>query len=255
EVREPGGAPAPGALVFVARAGAGRGAAVVLADEEGRVEISGRDGQPASQGLSLGARSGGRSAPLAPVAAGATAVVQLRPAAEVRGRVVEGGRPVSGFHLALEYPDEEALGLDLGLGRELPGSTFAFADVPAGALRLTATTADGRTGTAEASAAPGGSAEVVIEVRREGTVTGRVVDAAGTPVTGAFVMLGDRNPDAGGGTGADGRFRLDGVPAGRQEVQAFLPRTGSASRSFEISAGQEIDLGDLVLSPSGGGHP
>jgi protocatechuate 3,4-dioxygenase beta subunit len=255
EVREPGGAPAPGALVFVARAGGGRGAAVVLADEAGRLEISGRDGQPASQGLSLGARSGGRTAPLAPVAAGATAVVQLRPAAEVRGRVVEGGRPVSGFHLALELPDEEALGLDLGLGRELPGSTFDLADVPAGALRLTATTPDGRTGAVEASVAPGAAAQVVIELRREGTVTGRVVDAAGAPVAGAFVMLGGRDPSADGGTGADGRFRLQAVPPGRQEVQAFVPRTGSAARSFEISAGQELDLGDLVLSPSGGGHP
>jgi hypothetical protein len=82
-----------------------------------------------------------------------------------------------------------------------------------------------------------------------------VVDAAGAPVAGVFVLVGDRPPE-GEGTASDGRFRLQGVPAGAQVLRAFLPRAGSVNKDLVLAAGQELDVGDLVLSRGGASpHP
>jgi hypothetical protein len=86
-------------------------------------------------------------------------------------------------------------------------------------------------------------------------VTGRVVDAAGAPVAGAFVLVGDQPPE-GEGTATDGRFRLQGVSAGAQRLRAFLPRVGSATKDLVLATGQELDVGDLALSRGGASpHP
>lgn len=253
EVREPGGAPSPGAVVLTQRAG-GRGPLAFPADEAGRVVLPLVSGEAALAPLSVGARNGGRTAPLQLVPAGAQSqVVALQPAAGLRGQVLDLGRPVAGFTLSLEA------GLDTTdpgreLVRELPGATFALTDLAPGTHRLTVLTADGRTGATEVLLTAGAEAAATVEVRRGGTVSGRVVDPAGAPAAGAFVSVGGR--DLGGdGTGADGRFRIQGVEAGAQTLQAFLPRLGGVTRAVEVVAGQEVELGDVPLVAStGGGH-
>ncbi len=255
EVREPGGTPSPGAVVLTQRAGA-RGPLAFPADETGRVTLPLVAGEAALAPLSVGARSGGRFAPLQLVPQGATAqVIQLLPAATLRGQVLDLGRPVSGFTLALEAGDDTP---DPGreLTRELPGSGFALADLPPGTHHLTVLTADGRTGTAQVVLAAGREGAVTVEVRRGGAVAGRIVDAEGAPVAGAFVTVGGREL-GGEGTGADGRFRIQGVEAGPQPLQAFLPRVGGATRTVEVLAGQVVELGDVPLAIAGGGmhHP
>ena len=117
-------------------------------------------------------------------------------------------------------------------------------------------TADGRTGTAQVALAAGREGAVTVEVRRGGAVAGRIVDAEGAPVAGAFVTVGGREL-GGEGTGADGRFRIQGVEAGPQPLQAFLPRVGGATRTVEVLAGQLVELGDVPLAGAGGGmhHP
>ncbi len=254
EVREPDGSPSPGALVLTQRAG-GRGPLTFPADEAGRVVLPLVSGEAAKAQLSVGARSGGRDAPLQPVPAGAALqVVQLRPAASVRGQVLEDGRPVAGVRLALES-GRDLPGPGQELQRELPGATFAFTDLLPGTLLLAATTPDGRTGLVEVVLTPGSEAAAAVEVRRGAVVTGRVVDSGGAPVAGAFVLVGDQPPE-GEGTGADGRFRLQGVPGGAQQLRAFLPRVGSATKELTLAPGQEVDVGDLPLARGGGGvHP
>jgi hypothetical protein len=133
------------------------------------------------------------------------------------------------------------------LQRELPGAAFAFADLLPGTLAIVATTVDGRTGEAEVTLTSGGEQAVVVEVRRGATVRGRVVDSAGAPVAGAFVLVGD-GPPADEGTASDGRFRLLGVPAGPQVIKVFWMRVGSVSREVTLAPGQELDLGDLALA-------
>lgn len=254
EVREPDGAPSPGALVLTQRQGA-RGPLTFQADEAGRVVLPLVSGEAARLPLSVGARNGGRDAPLQAVPPGAASqVVVLRPAAAVRGQVVEGGRPVTGVRLVMET-GRDLPGPGQEFQREVPGGGFAFTDLLPGALAITAITPDGRTGQAEVALTAGAEQAVSIEVRRGAVVTGRVVDGAGAPVAGAFVMVGDRPPE-GEGTAGDGRFRLQGVPAGAQQLRAFLPRVGSATRDVELAPGQELDVGDLRLSRGGGGpHP
>jgi carboxypeptidase family protein len=253
EVREPGGAPSPGALVLTQRAG-GRGPLVFPADEAGRVVLPLVAGEAAKAQLSVGARSGGRDAPLQPVVPGvAVHLVQLLPAASIRGQVLDEGRPVSGVRLSLES-GRDLPGPGQELQRELPGGTFAFTDLLPGTLALTAITQDGRTGQAEVTLAAGGEAVVTVEVRRGAIVSGRVVDGSGAPVAGAFVLFGDRPPED-QSTSSEGRFRVQGVPTGPQQLRVFLPRLGSAVKDLSLSAGQEVDVGDLTLTAgSGGGH-
>jgi hypothetical protein len=254
EVREPDGAPSPGAMVLTQRAGA-RGPLVFQADEAGRVVLPLVSGEAARAPLSVGARSGGRDAPLAPVApGGALQVVQLQPAASLRGQVLDEGRPVAGVKVTLET-GRNLPGPGQELQRELPGPSFAFTDLLPGAVSVTATTPDGRTGTAEVTLSAGAEQAVTVEVRRGAVVTGRVVDAAGAPVAGAFVLVGDQPPE-GEGTASDGRFRLQGVPPGAQQLRAFLPRVGAATRDLVLSGGQELEVGDLALSRGGASpHP
>lgn len=255
EVREPDGSPSPGALVLTQREGA-RGPLVFQADATGHVELPLVSGEAARAPLSVGARSGGRTAPLRPVPAGAALqVVQLTRAASLRGQVVEGGRPVSGARLAIET-GRDLPGPGQELERELPGGAFAFTDLLPGQLALIATTPDGRTGSLEVTLASGAEQAVVVEVGRGATVRGRAVDAAGAPVAGAFVFVGDQQPDA-GGTGSDGRFRIQGVPAGAQLLRVLWPGVGGATRELTLAAGQDLDLGDVALSRGGAGlnHP
>jgi len=252
EVREPDGAPSPFATVLTQRAGA-RGPLTFTADEAGRVTLPLVSGEAARAQLSVGARNGGRNGPLTPVAPGAAAhLVQLQPAASLRGEVLDGGRPVGGVRLAFET-GRDLPGPGQELQRELAGSTFAFADLLPGTVALTATTPDGRIGTQEVALTSGAEQAVVVEVRRGAVVTGRVVDAEGAPVAGAFVWVGDQ-PPAGEGTGRDGRFRLVGVPPGPQVLKAFLMRS-SASRELSLASGQELEVGDLALARGSGPHP
>jgi protocatechuate 3,4-dioxygenase beta subunit len=253
EVREPDGAPSPGAMVLTQRAGA-RNPNTFYADETGRAVLPLVSGEAARAQLSVGGRSGGRTAPLTPVAPGAAIhLVQLLPAASLRGEVRDGGRPVAGARISMES-GRDLPGPGQEVQRELPGASFAFADLLPGTLALTATTTDGRLGAQEVVLTSGAEQAVVVEVRRGATVTGRVVDAAGAPVAGAYVWVGDQ-PHADEGTSSDGRFRLVGVPTGPQQLRAFLLRA-SASRELSLVAGQELDVGDLALARGGASaHP
>jgi hypothetical protein len=106
-----------------------------------------------------------------------------------------------------------------------------------------------------------------------GVVTGRVVEADGTPVAGVHIwvvaagavpgswippVVGDV-PRAGASTGSDGRFTVPGAPAGRQGPVAGVltayshvrrgvdgqPR--SVKRDIRVETGTPLDVGDLVL--------
>ncbi|HET9449576.1 MAG TPA: carboxypeptidase-like regulatory domain-containing protein, partial [Aggregicoccus sp.] len=94
-VLEPGGAPSAGAELTLALDG-GRSWMGFLADGEGRFSVT---AQPGVYGLS--ASNGGRSGSLQGLKPGPDEVVlQLKPAASVRGRVVRAsGAPVRGFHI------------------------------------------------------------------------------------------------------------------------------------------------------------
>jgi TonB-linked SusC/RagA family outer membrane protein len=82
--------------------------------------------------------------------------------------------------------------------------------------------------------------------QQTGTVTGRIVDAAGGPLPGANVVL--ENTDRGTSADRDGRFEIDGVEPGtytlRVSFVGFLPST----RQVSVEAGETTTV-DVTLRP------
>lgn len=79
-----------------------------------------------------------------------------------------------------------------------------------------------------------------------GTVRGTVTDAASQrPLEGVTVMVAGRS----GITQADGRYRINGVPAGTDTVRARMIGYSPVSRSITLSAGQSLDV-DFSMNAS-----
>ena len=118
---------------------------------------------------------------------------------------------------------------------------------------------------------PSAEPEVRLVLQATGTITGRVVDAAGQPVVGGLVW------DAAGAFGphmiefpapwlqalgmsgrvktdADGRFRIVGVPAGVDCWLLYDPPGNSSGWSFgskmNLKPGQTLDVGEWVSRPN-----
>lgn len=108
------------------------------------------------------------------------------------------------------------------------GGAFAFADVPAGSLRVSAFDQEGLVqGEARLELASQATVDLnVLLVGGLGTVTGHVLSPDGTPVAGAAV---------GGGmtlvtTNTSGEFTLTDVPVGRREIVAVSDILRSSGR-------------------------
>ena len=81
------------------------------------------------------------------------------------------------------------------------------------------------------------SAGIELVLRRNPTVTGRVLARDGSPAAGVRVteFQNPRSPEA--VTDAQGRFRLEGVFPGRRMLEARHPELGRALRRLEVSPG------------------
>lgn len=86
---------------------------------------------------------------------------------------------------------------------------------------------------------------------QQGIVTGQITAAAtGQPLSDAQVFI--RGLEIGTITGADGRYRLTGVPAGQHTVRVSLLGYGRASRQVQVPAGQETTVNfSLTVSAVG----
>jgi len=78
--------------------------------------------------------------------------------------------------------------------------------------------------------------DVVLELEKGAAIVGRVLDAEGAPLSGA--NIGCWSQDGSGGqanetTGLDGTFRLDGLPAGSYQLNAWSNSGGSAQKALE----------------------
>ena len=78
-------------------------------------------------------------------------------------------------------------------------------------------------------------------------ITGRVLAAdSGAPIEGAILDYDGRKPFA--KSGADGSFRLEGVPPGEWSIAAWPPEHAMASRDVVVAAGESKSL-DLFVRP------
>ncbi len=256
-VLEPDGTPSSGAFVTLTTEDGSRGVRMMAsADEEGRFAMSllrMTDENPGR--LTVNARNGGRGGEVQGVKPGEReVVVKLRPAAGVRGRVVHAnGSPVKGFTVGIQLQNRGPFPQGNNTW-EFPGDRFELRDVPAEPVRLVVRTADGEGGEAQVSPTSAGAmAEVEVTVRATAGVRGRVVDATTkAPMTETLVFIEGERPSAPNeGTGADGRFNLEGVTAGERTlvIMAGGPFRHPERRPVKLVEGQVLDVGDIALSP------
>ena len=253
-VLEPSGAPSPLAVVAAIQGGDFPMTLRVRADEAGRFTLPHRPRGAAP--LELVAYNGGRVGRLPGAREGQGALsVRLQPAATLHGRVVaRSGAAPDGFTLELREPDGEELPWAQAwpTTRRFAGDTFSLPDAPGQPVKVTVRTADGRTGEARVSLAPGGTAQVEVPLTGgASSISGRAVwSRVGGPAPGVAVFL-DRavssTPDA--RTGPDGRFRLDDVRPGPHTVRLLPPEGRVETRTVKVVEAEASELGDVTVSP------
>ena len=89
-----------------------------------------------------------------------------------------------------------------------------------------------------------GARDVRLELRYQGSLSGRVVRADGAPLTGVRIEVnGDSEPLQ----GKDGAFRVPVERAGVQSVRVLTPDRVPVHREVEVPLGQDVDLGEVLL--------
>jgi RNA polymerase sigma factor (sigma-70 family) len=142
-------------------------------------------------------------------------------------------------------------------GGSFTDGTFTFPRVDPGDYAIEVTSTDG-TGKATVHIATNEDASVDIALAANGTVTGRVVDSAGKPMSGiGAALIPDQPPgkfqimlhEDPATTGSDGRFQVAG-PAGTWTL-VILGRTPTLKRGVAVTADKALDVGDVtVAAPS-----
>ncbi len=139
------------------------------------------------------------------------------------------------------------------VSRSFTDGTFVFPRLEPGDYSIDVESTDG-TGTAKVRVASGEAASVDVLLVPNGTVTGRLVDKAGKPLSGLGVVL---IPDQPPGllkieihalppsSGPDGRFQVEGPPGTR--TLAILGNTTTAKRGLSVAAGKSLDVGDVMV--------
>jgi RNA polymerase sigma factor (sigma-70 family) len=139
------------------------------------------------------------------------------------------------------------------VSRSFTDGAFVFPRLEAGDYSIDVESTDG-TGKVKVRVASDEAASVDILLVANGTVTGRLVDKAGKPLSGLGVVL---IPDQPPGqlqieihalppsSGPDGRFQVEGPPGTR--TLAILGNTPTAKRGLSVAAGKSIDVGDVTV--------
>lgn len=139
------------------------------------------------------------------------------------------------------------------VSRSFTDGAFVFPRLEPGDYSIDVESTDG-TGKAKVRVASDEAASVDILLVANGTVTGRLVDKAGKPLSGLGVVL---IPDQPPGrlqieihapppsSGPDGRFLVEGPPGTR--TLAILCRKPTARRGLSVVAGNTIDVGDVTV--------
>lgn len=239
-----GGVPAPGAtLIIRTRLGQRALVTTLAADDSGVVSLGGWAQLPADS-IELTGLLQGRAGHLSLSKPNVSAVIQLRPAATLRGSVRGAA------------PERFEVSISPGDGGDLPfnvpaltfyGSSFELPDLPASVAAVRVVTNDGRSGQQTVTLRSGQASDVAIELAGAGAVTGRVIDISGKPLM-AFLSLDGGDADA---PGVDGVIHLDGIPLGDHALRVTVSRDyESVTRQFHVRSGELVQLGDIELKPS-----
>lgn len=230
----------------------------VVTDVDGRFVL---DELPDAKFTVYAARRGGGEAAVEHVAVGATVELRIQPTGSIAGTVRMRGGPGRDLHVSIR---ESAVGpsrIERFYGTD---GHYVMRDLPAGSYSIVAQT-DGRRGTRRLELAEGQHATGIdIDVDGGATIRGRVIDPlTREPVAGVAVRTGgssaypyllemtDTAPVP-FRTGSDGRFQLDGVPAGMVMVEGDLNiAEGTILVRRTVTVAEVVDLGDVCLSRFG----
>ncbi len=182
--------------------------------------------------------------------------VVLAPGAAVSGRVLDaGGLPVADAVVIYGGASDWNIRPDLRRDGVRTGADggFRFAALPAGSFRFVARHPAHAPGTSAIVMLDGAAAKDGVEIRMAAgaTVSGKVVDAGGTPVASARVRVGVATRGMLGGeprqvfSADDGSFTVAGLPRKPLEAVALAEAGSSATVAVDASAG---DVAGVVLT-------
>lgn len=257
-VVEPDGSPVPAAVIDLS---GGDASHRVQANEEGYFQWD-----PATRGAWTAIASSPRHDPSAATRLhlGREVVLQVTPGGAIRGRVVDGRRPVPEYTISVAFP--EFAGGVQHHHRQLASTTvddrrgrFEIGPLPSGRYRLIVSSADHAPTTTDPITVSAGriTEPVVIRMESGSVVSGTIRDRqtqepiAGVHVTISSFMPDDRQVQA--NTDADGRFVLEDVPSG---LQSF--RVHHGDYITQIFSGVSVPLNgsltyDMEIEPIGDG--
>jgi hypothetical protein len=226
----------------------------VVTDVDGRFVL---DELPDATFTVYAARRGGGDAAVEHVAAGATVEIRIQPTGSIEGTVRMRGGPARDLHVSIR---ESAVGPSRVERFYGTNGHYVMRDLPAGSYSIVAQT-DGRRGTRRLELAEGQHATGIdIDVDGGATIRGRVIDPlTREPVAGVAVRAGGSSSNSfllemtdtaplPFRTGSDGRFQLDGVPAGTVMIEGDLNLAeGTIMMRRTVTADEVVELGDVCL--------
>ena len=271
-VRNGKGEPIVGAEIF--SFGEGSGPRQATTDPEGRFRL---EGLSPDRGVMINVRADGY-APLQRTVTPPSDDLSLvlKTSGTIRGRVEDAGtnRPISDFSASVREPRGGGMGgmrIMMG-GRQSDRSfqssdgTFELTDVAPGRWSVSASSPGYRPAEVTGvDVAEGETKEgVVLQLKKGAVVTGRVLDPGkGTGVPNASVSWSEDGGGPGMGmlagfgggqnaqtTDADGRFRFDGLAAGKVNLTARHPDFLDTSKPIDVKEEDESTV-DLTLSIGG----
>lgn len=234
------GRPLPGALVEVYGLCDGALLGGRTTDAEGRTRV---EGCSLTRSYRVMAKAPGHCiGTVAEADASRVVEVRLEPSYSLRGWIVnEAGLPQAGTVRARRDNDREVVIDEREVAADATGA-FRFDDLPPGPVTLVVDAPDHATADVGPLVVGRDMKEVSVRLERGVTWTGRLVDAAGAPISGARV----RNPEmtratgrARGGRGpcavsdARGAFEIPRVPAGAAGV--IVEREGAAPAFLRVT--------------------
>ena len=238
-----GGGPDDSRNVFVGDDTGGADLPPALTDARGHFALTNLP--PGRYQVIAEAQSGqlqGRAANITP---DARIAIRLAGVSSLRGNVRGLHGPADLFSVQLVGPTSDA--------RSFTDGAFEFPRLDPGEYTIDVTSSDG-TGKATARVSSGEPASVNIVLVANGTITGRLVDKAGKPLSGKPVaIIPDQLPgqlqielrEQPPTSGPDGRFQVEGQPGMRTLV--ILGRRPTVKRGVSLDAGKTVDVGDVTV--------